>query len=367
MVKRDDGRWQEKIKLPGMDKPKYFYGKTQREVQRQIAAWKGQQAPGGKLFADALDAWDAWHEKEVTYNGHNAYRASEKDALEYFEGKRLEEIDSAEVDAFITWVSARGYARRTVQSRLDLVSMVFDYAIVKRWATSNPTKPVTLSKSLKNGKREFPEDDILDKAAAAVHNEFGLYPAIAMYAGLRRAEILALKWRDIDRKAGIIHVTKGMEYVGNHGREKTPKTDAGVRDVPIVAPLLEVLPEKNGRANYYVFGGENPMTAQAVRKAWERWCRYAGLAEEEKRWDKNHTHFTTKWKPLVTAHQLRHAFCTYCFDAGLDVMDTKDLMGHSSVTVTQNIYTHIRQQRKQRTTDKLNGFFEKDVKKVSRE
>lgn len=39
MIKRKDGRWQEQIKLPGMERPKYFYGKTQREVQRKLAAW----------------------------------------------------------------------------------------------------------------------------------------------------------------------------------------------------------------------------------------------------------------------------------------------------------------------------------------
>lgn len=39
MIKRKDGRWQEQIKLPGMEKPKYFYGLTQREVQRKLAAW----------------------------------------------------------------------------------------------------------------------------------------------------------------------------------------------------------------------------------------------------------------------------------------------------------------------------------------
>lgn len=39
MIKRKDGRWQEQIKLPGMERPKYFYGRTQREVQRKLAAW----------------------------------------------------------------------------------------------------------------------------------------------------------------------------------------------------------------------------------------------------------------------------------------------------------------------------------------
>ena len=68
MIKRKDGLWQERISLPGMAKPKYFYAKTQRELKKKIAAWNQEQA-AGKTFEACADAWERWHEGQVSYNG----------------------------------------------------------------------------------------------------------------------------------------------------------------------------------------------------------------------------------------------------------------------------------------------------------
>lgn len=71
-----------------------------------------------------------------------------------------------------------------------------------------------------------------------------------------------------------------------------------------------------------------------------------------------------RWKADITAHQLRYAFATLLFDAGIDKMDTKNLMGHSSIQVMRNIYTHIRQNRREKTAEKLNAFLGQSSVKV---
>ena len=59
---------------------------------------------------------------------------------------------------------------------------------------------------------------------------------------------------------------------------------------------------------------------------------------------------------LLTPHQLRHAFATICFDADLSAKDAAQLLGHSKVELTMDVYTHIRQSRAQRTAEQLNAF-----------
>ena len=69
---------------------------------------------------------------------------------------------------------------------------------------------------------------------------------------------------------------------------------------------------------------------------------------------------STTWEADITPHQLRHAFATILFDAGIDVKDAQEILGHASIQVTRDIYTHIRQQRREDTADRLNAFLQRD-------
>ena len=60
MIKRKDGRWQEQVKLPGMDKPKYFYGKTQKEVRRKMAEWSRSEEEAKEMAALVDTVADEW-------------------------------------------------------------------------------------------------------------------------------------------------------------------------------------------------------------------------------------------------------------------------------------------------------------------
>lgn len=98
MIKRKDGRWQEQITLQGMKKPKYFYGKTQKEVKQKMAAWQKDQV-SGKLFATCADAWDREHTEQVEYNTSVMYRAPLRRAKEHFAGRKIQDIGADEIDA----------------------------------------------------------------------------------------------------------------------------------------------------------------------------------------------------------------------------------------------------------------------------
>lgn len=343
MVKRKDGLWQEQIKLPGMKKPKYFYGKTQKEVKKKMAAWQQEQADG-EHFERVADAWAVWHEAQVSYNASEAYNAALRRAKEHFKGRHMESIGADEIDAYIRLQAGRGYARRTVQLHLDMLNMIFNYAIVNRLAAVNPCVAVKLPGGLPKTKREIPTDDQLQKVKEGVSLEFGLFPFMLLYTGLRRGELLALRWEDIDRKSKVIHINKSVYFVGNTPQIKLPKTEAGRRDVVLLDILDQHLPwGKRG----YVFGGENPLTKSMVRKRWLSWCKAAGLASKDDRGE---------WKQDITPHQLRHAFATILFDAGIDEKDAQDILGHASIQVTRDIYTHVRQSRRESTANKLNLY-----------
>lgn len=363
MNKRKDGRWRETVKLPGMAAPRYFYGKAgdsdtkqQRDIKRQIAEWTKEQA-APKTFDKAATAWADEHREQVTHNAAQFYASPLTRAREHFGRRELSTITAAEIDAFLRKVAAEGYARRTVQAYRDMFNMIFDYAVVQGWAAVNPCGSVRMPKNLPTGTRDIPTEEQIEKVKAALHLDFGLFAALLLYTGMRRGELLALRWEDIDRKAGVIHVTKAVYFEGNNPKIKTPKTEAGRRDVILLDALAQLLPEWGAG---YVFGGDKPLTKTQERKMWLKWCRGAGLATPEEQThhsDSNNRDYTsTKWSADITPHQLRHYYATMLFDAGVEAKDAQDLLGHSSIKVTQDIYTHIRQHRRESTAARLNSF-----------
>lgn len=359
MLKRSDGRWQEKITLPGMKKPKYFYGKNQKEVKQKMVAWQKEQTQG-KSFEAAADAWDVWHADQVSYNGAEAYRAALKRTKEHFGGRMVQDIWPDEIDAYIRYLAGRGYARRTVQLHLDMLNMIYDYAIVNRWAESNPCNAVKLPSGLPKGRRDIPTDEELEKVRAGLEYDFGLFPFMLLYTGLRRGELLALRWEDIDREKKLIRVERAVYFAGNTPQIKEPKTEAGKRSVVLLDALRDALPQAGAG---YIFGGEKPLTKIQVRKRWLNWCRSAGLATgttTQKEGKNGRSYESTTWEADITPHQLRHAFATILFDAGIDVKDAQEILGHASIQVTRDIYTHIRQQRREDTADRLNAFLQQD-------
>lgn len=140
-----------------------------------------------------------------------------------------------------------------------------------------------------------------------------------MYAGLRRGELQALRWSDVDVKAGIIRVRRSWDReVG----ELEPKSAAGLRNVPIPAALAEhlVRPEVV-HENDFVFGRApgrpfEPWTVNnRARKAWEA----AGHQR-------------------ITLHECRHTYASLMIAAGVNAKALQTFMGHASITITLDRY-----------------------------
>lgn len=365
MNKRSDGRWHERIKLPGMDKPKDFYGKAgdsdakqKRDIKYQIAEFNADLAKRD-YFERVADAWDSQHRQHVTHNAAEFYTVPLNRTKQHFLGRPIQSITPSEIDAYIRSVAAAGLSRRSVQAYRDMLNMIYDYAVVNGLCTVNACASVRMPKGLAVGSREIPTDEQMQKVTAALNKDFGLFAAILMYSGLRRGEALALTWDDIDEESNLIHVTKSVYFDGNNPRFKEPKTAAGRRDVVLLDALRALLPFEEDREGTYIFGGDSPLTKTMEFKHWLNWCREAGLATPtiiEHKGKNGRTYSRTEWDADITPHQLRHYYATMLFDAQIDVKDAQDLLGHASIKVTQDIYTHIRQERRQGTAKKLNEY-----------
>lgn len=357
-----DGMWCEKVLVDG--KMKYVYAKTESALRKKLKDMKSYQTRW-KTFEQCADEWETAHDGVVEENTMNAYRPHIRRAKEYFEGEYMADITPDEVQSYVDDLAAKRFARDTVHRALNVVNMIFRYAITMKGSPIryNPCTAVSLPKGLSKKRREPPTEEQIIKVTP--DSTMGLFAFFLLFTGLRRGELLALRWEDIDREEKKIRIRKAVSYSANQPTVKNrPKTAAGVRDVALLDVLADALPE-DGKG--YVFGGEKPLTATQFRKQWISWCRSVGLAEAEtttRKGSNGHTYTATKWHPLVTPHQFRHEYASMLEDAEVSEFEAKNQLGHSSIMVTKDIYTHIREKKAgAAVAGKLNAYLEGKRKK----
>jgi len=338
MYQRPDGLY-EKI-LTINHKRIAFRGKTESEVNRKILNYHEEEEKG-PLFVDVAEAWREEHFETLAYNSVKAYKNVFENIIEFYQHNYIREIKPSDVDKFIKYLALdRHYAAQTVITYLSMLQMIFAYAVVHDLIQVNPAEQVSVPKGLKRTKRRAPTKEEVEIIKANVNKPFGLFYFFILYTGCRRGEALAIQFKDIDRKNKVIHITKSVCFTPNYPEIKTPKTEAGKRDIPLLDILSEKLPK--GKPDYFLFGGETPLTYGKMQSALKKYLESTGLN--------------------ITPHYLRHGYATILYDAGIDVKIAQGLLGHSDFQITMNIYTHISAEHARKDVKKLNEFV-KDTQK----
>ena len=234
--------------------------------------------------------------------------------------------------------------------------MIFDYAVAHEHAQYNPVLSVRLPKGLKRGKRIAPTDEQIKNIFANIDAPFGLFPMFLLCTGLRKSEALALMWDDVDFSKREISITKSLDYgIGASPTVKSPKTAAGVRTVPIVDILHDLLQEAKVTSKSELLfpapdsnrsgKGGGYMTLRGYEGAWLRYCEAAGFVENG--------------KPTLTAHNLRHGTATLMFELGVDELTAQRILGHSRIEITREIYTDLRTAQNAKSVSKFNEGIKK--------
>ena len=342
----------DEIRINGIRKS--FSARTKPALKRKIADYSAEQT-AGPLLSSALDEWLCSREGVAEYKTLQSYEVSIKKIKTRFPRTRLKELTPAMIQAFIRDLAARGYARSTVQKPLSVLSMLYDYYITLPGTviTSNTCESVKIPSSAKNGSR-----DLMSRKDAATVIEsadlpFGLFAYLLMYTGLRKEEALALCRSDFTDDS--ISITKALSWQTNRPVIKDTKTEHSIRTIPLLKPLAAKLPDWDG----YLFSpdnGKTPLSQTQFRHKWNQYCKLAGLVDVEE--TRHGRYVRHKCSNRICPHQLRHEFASLCLDAGLEPSDTQAFLGHANVSTTLNIYTHIKESRKKKSSEKLEKYLE---------
>ena len=234
---------------------------------------------------------------------------------------------------------------------------MFRFAIDNRVIDYNPAQNIKIPKSAPASKREAITPEEISRIEEFPHK---MQPAamIMLYAGLRRGELIALTWADVDLAGGTIRVNKAVEYIGEYPQLKPPKTESGERTVYIPDKLRNYLAQLP-RDTFLVFpspSGEMWHKTQFL-KAWKSYVLDMDVeyGDEGRKSKFDPRHKGVEDIREFTPHMLRHTFCTMMYTAGVDVVAAKEQMGHSDIKTTLGIYTHLSESRARDEMRKMNA------------
>lgn len=333
ITQRSDGRYTTSITNPKTKKRIYFYGKTKKEVNQKVLAYNGEISKT-PLFSEIADKW--WSEaiEQIEYQTAKSYKHIKSDAIEEFGDKPISEIKTQDIDLYLKKLAKRNYAQKTVSNYKNVVNMIFKYAIIQNEIQFNPCEVITVPKGLPKEKRRSasPEDEKIIRETA----DIWIFPYFALTTGLRKGEIIALKWKDIDFENNCITVNKSSYYKSNKPIIKTPKTESGYRIVPLLNCLKEKIEKLKSDPEAYVISenGKDPLTSRQFQRRMKEYKQKTGIT--------------------CTAHQLRHSFATDGFEAGLDPKTMQEIIGHKQLSTTMDIYTDFRKKAFERAAEILN-------------
>lgn len=333
MFKRKDGLWQEQMTVMdgGRKRQKYFYGRTKKEVLQKIRDFQ-EDLERGPLFKDVADEWWDLHEPTIAYSTTKPYRSALKRANAHFGETYIRQIKPTDINRFLLeYIKANHAAQKTAKTQLMVINLICKYATANGYIPYNPARDISVPRGLPKEDREMATDEDIKHIKAGTDCTFGMFAYWVLYTGMRRGELLALTWKDVDLKNRTISITKSVYHINNTPALKTPKSAAGVRTVPLMDKLLEKI--KPGRGLVFPGPDGGYLTEMQFRKLWRT---YASEANVE-----------------CHPHQIRHAYATMLYENDIEVKDAQQLLGHAYATTTQDIYTHIRNSRKETVKQRL--------------
>lgn len=358
IYKRKDGRWESRILKPD-GKYQYVYARTYKEVKEKKKNYQEHaKLRKEKTLAttqSATELFELWLESGVadqvklsTYE--NYYRCMKKYVIPFFKGTENKRITEYQVRQFVKTIFnnasiSESYKRKIISifktALREILKGSGDYGsiidAVKIPKAENTTVQVFSIK----------EQRLIENAVVNSEDKRALGILLCFYSGIRLGELCALRWGDIDFEAGTMsivrtvsrtknfhqHVNKSMLLVG------MPKSKKSIRKIPLPVFLLKLANELKIYAEnehcYILSVSKNPLDPRTYQKLFKRILASAGVKDRK-------------------FHTIRHTFATRALELGVDIKTLSEILGHSNVSTTLNIYAHSLMEQKKIAINKLN-------------
>lgn len=320
-------------------------GKTEREAMMKLAeklaaAKRGEEVIGGSM---SVDAW--YHQWKATYKDlagltpkslgmyDEKYSGYIKPMIGHM---KLRDVKDIHLQRLMN--GQAGKSQSHVEKLRRVLREMFSRARKSRLIPYDPSEDLQLPAAVKGSHRSLTDLERTVLLNVAETHPAGLYILALLYTGMRPGEAAALNWADVDFARNEIHIHAALE--SGTGRIKGPKTQAGVRDIPIHAALLPRLLAARGEPFAPVFTGREGrrLNSNSQYRQWATFKRAMDIAMGAEVYRNKITRSVIA--DDLTPYCLRHTFATDCARAGVPLETVRWLLGHEDISTTANIYQH---------------------------
>ena len=377
LSQRPDGRYMARFTNKAGQR-KTFYDFKLNTVKRMLrnAMYEDENGVNGTGESLTLNTWyDTWINlykkntvKITTINKLNSYyNARIRKTL----GKMLlKDIKSYHVQKFINQLFDCGLSYGTVSNIRFLLHDAFDKAILNEYITKNPCNGLQMRKHSTNERRVLTkneQDIFFQNAADYIHINVLKF---AITTGCRIGEVLGLKWEDCNFETRKISINKTIHYSkktspveGSNFFYTTAKTTTSNRIIPMTDEVYQILQNQKIKQNHWkilkhslwkqhkdftdlVFtcSDGTPVYYYNVNDAIKDYVEKINIIEIETA--KNENREPRIMEPF-SCHTLRHTFATRCYEKGIDAKVIQHLLGHSALSITTDLYTHLSEEKEQ--------------------
>lgn len=271
----------------------------------------------------------------------------------YFDalGKELEALKPLDIKAYVTYKRTDGrkdgkpggLAAISVRKHLNILKQAFREAVLVEIIPASPAEPVRLPRIPERTEPAHPVTTEDARAILAAMEGTNLYPVVlvTLYYGLRRSEVLGLRWSAVDFSENTIairHTVVKNLTIEAADQTKTPSSRRTFPMLPEVRAVLSELPHGNRDGYLFTRANGEPMRPDTLTRSFQRALRRAGI-------------------PRMRFHDLRHATATILFDRGWSVPDVQHWLGHADIDTTMNIYVAYSRTRPLALGGTLCGLF----------
>lgn len=364
----DNGyRWQKYLGKDDNGKNKYkkFRAKTLYELKDKVNIYINEcELRGGNvlygstvLFGEFAEHWLNDIER---INLRPASYKTKKETYKYlieetFKNKRITSITYAEIQNFINNLAIQDVAKTSIQKAYQFLNgCIKQFIIQYDIAFKNPCENVKIPKNAKTKKSEdlkfYKEDQVEKICTEAIRKHstgrycyrLGWSIILLIYTGMRREELLALKWNDINFEECKININKTTIWIDNQIIDQdATKTDSSRRIIPFSEKSKEAL------INLKKITGDFEHIMSTEK----------GTRVHPRNLDRMFRNICSAIKLEPNGvHSLRHTFASMLFARGANVQVVSKLLGHSSTTITSDIYIHLIDEQKEKAIESLDEY-----------
>lgn len=293
------------------------------------------------------------------------YRADTRMICKYIGSERLADLNVPMVNAWMARMS-EDYAPKSINKCFRLLKQAINYAIAQDLMVKNPCnfcKPPKRVKTPINALPRAERSRMLDIARRAQPSPLAVAIELALTTGMRRGEICALRWSDFNEENHTISVTHALGSGEGGFYLKEPKTPGSERTIPLTSHTFELLKGMRDDSAWmlkrlkvpvgdaFILGTQvpefRPYNPSILTKEYAAFCKMNGFE--------------------CTFHDLRHTFATYMIGNGTDVRTVASYLGHSSASMTLDIYADVDPEAKLAAVNKIEESFDDSYSVFKRE